>query len=169
MTSWLRLIVAGCLAPLFALGTAQTPLAQEYPARPVTLVVPAAPGGVIDRISRLLAQRLSESWGKQFVVEHRPGANNQLAAEYVTKAQPDGYTLLFGNNGPLIYNVLLRKASPYRFSDFEPVIHVGYVSLIIVAHPKLSASNAKELVANAKANSDPIVWGSIYREGRQSC
>lgn len=112
-------------------------------------------------IARLLAQKLTEAVGQQFVVDNRPGASGSIGAETVAKATPDGYTLLFGNTGPLINNVLLRKNSPYQFSDFEPVIHLGYVSLIIVAHPKLPAGNAKELVSYAKANPEKIVWGSV--------
>src|SRR5262245_61106989 len=83
-------IIAGCIASCVVSGTA---LAQAYPSKPVTLVIPAAPGGVIDALGRVLAQRFSTAWGAQVVVEHRPGANNQIAAEFVTKAPPDGHTL----------------------------------------------------------------------------
>ena len=150
-----------CLAASDTRRPAADVAATTYPNKPVRWVVPIAPGGSNDMIARLLAQKLTESVGQQFVVDNRPGASGSIGAETVAKATPDGYTLLFGNNGPLIYNVVLRKSSPYQFSDFEPVIHVGYVSLIIVAHPKVSARDTKELVALAKASSEPIVWGSV--------
>ena len=162
MTSWLRLIVAGCFAPLFALGTAQTPLAQEYPARPVTLVVPAAPGGVIDRISRLLAQRLSESWGKQFVVEHRPGANNQLAAEYVTKAQPDGYTLLISPEVTFAVNPSLYKRLPYDpFKGFTPIAGLVIINHGLITHPSLPVENVKDLLELARKKPGWLNYGTF--------
>ena len=104
--------------------------AQDYPDRPVTLVAPTAPGGVIDRICRILAQRFSEAWGRQFVVEHRPGANNQLAAEYITKAPPDGYTLMVSPEVTFAVNPSLYKRLPYDpFKGFTPI-----AGLVIINH-----------------------------------
>src|SRR6266496_2734546 len=95
MRTWLMAAVASVLLPAAAAG-------QEagYPTRPVTIIVPAAPGGVTDALARTLAQRFTDAWGQQAIVENKPGANNQIAAEYVTKAAPDGYTLLIGRRSP---------------------------------------------------------------------
>src|SRR3954468_11903419 len=78
--------------------------AQPYPARTITIVVPAAPGGVTDALGRVLAQRLTEAWGKQTIVENKPGANNQIAAEHVAKAPPDGYTLFVAPEVTFVVN-----------------------------------------------------------------
>ena len=100
MRSWLRVLAA--FGGLLAAATAAA--AQTYPSKPVTIVVPAAPGGVTDALGRMLAQRFTEAWGQQAIVENRPGANNQIAAEYVTKAAPDGYTLFIGPETTFVVN-----------------------------------------------------------------
>src|SRR5262245_66143556 len=100
MDTWLRTIVA--FAGVVVTATAAA--AQTYPAKPVTIVVPAAPGGVTDALGRMLAQRFTDAWGQQAIVENRPGANNQIAAEYVTKAGPDGYPLFIGPETTFVGN-----------------------------------------------------------------
>jgi tripartite-type tricarboxylate transporter receptor subunit TctC len=85
MRTWLMAAVASVLLPAAAAGQE-----ASYPTRPVTIIVPAAPGGVTDALARTLAQRFTDAWGQQAIVENKPGANNQIAAEYVTKAAPDG-------------------------------------------------------------------------------
>src|SRR5437667_10834326 len=99
MRTWLAAGVMTCL--LSAAAAAQE---ANYPSKPVTIIVPAAPGGVTDALGRTLAQRFSEAWGQQVIVEYKSGANNQIAAEYVTKAAPDGYTLLIGPELTLVCN-----------------------------------------------------------------
>src|SRR5215472_1261456 len=99
MRMWLAaVVVASLLAPLAA--------AQEggYPNKPVTIIVPAAPGGVTDALGRTLAQRFTEAWGQQVIVENKPGANNQIAAEHVTKAALDGYTLFVAPEVTFVVN-----------------------------------------------------------------
>src|SRR5262245_61203265 len=95
MRMWLAAVVTVCLMPAAAAAQG-TSSPTGYPAKPITIVVPAAPGGVTDALGRTLAQRFTEAWGQQVVVENKPGANNQIAAEYVTKSAPDGYTLFIG-------------------------------------------------------------------------
>src|ERR1700704_2953612 len=90
--------------------------AQNWPARPITIVVPAAPGGVTDALGRVLAQRLTEAWGQQVIVENKPGANNQLAAEHVAKSAPDGYTLFIGPEVTFVVN-----PSIYGKLAYDPV------------------------------------------------
>ena len=134
--------------------------AAEYPNKPVRWVVPFPPGASNDITARLLAQKLTEAWGQQFVVDNRPGAGGSLGASIVAGANPDGYTLLHANPGPNVNNVLMRKKPPYRFDAFAPVFFIGYVPLIIVANPKFPPNNVKELVAYAKANPGKINWAS---------
>src|SRR4051795_3416470 len=87
---------AAAAAAVAATAAATAASAQTFPSKPITIIVPASPGGVTDALARALAQRFTESWGQQVVVENRPGANNQIAAEYVAKSTPDGHTLLIG-------------------------------------------------------------------------
>jgi tripartite-type tricarboxylate transporter receptor subunit TctC len=134
--------------------------AQDYPARPVRWVVPFPPGASNDIIARLIAQKLTEGWGQQFVVDNRPGAGGSLGAETVARASPDGYTLLLANPGPNVNNPLMRRDTPYRIEDFVPIVFLGYAPLIIVAHPKFPPNTARELVDYAKVNPGKINWGS---------
>src|SRR3954464_9662515 len=108
MFRWLLVVAA------LALGTGITSAsAQTYPSKPVTIIVPAAPGGVTDALGRVLAQRFTESWGQQVIVENRPGANNQIAAEYVAKSAPDGHTLLIGPEVTFVVNPSLYEKLAY--------------------------------------------------------
>jgi tripartite-type tricarboxylate transporter receptor subunit TctC len=146
----------------FALLTVCTSLAaQDYPARPVRLVVPFAPGGGTDIIGRLIAQRLTENWGQTVVVDNRAGAGGVIGAELVAKAQPDGYTLLMGTPGPLTINPNLMKAMPYQtLRDFTPISLATISPFMLVVHPALPAHSAKELVALAKSRPGALNYGS---------
>jgi tripartite-type tricarboxylate transporter receptor subunit TctC len=134
--------------------------AAEYPSRPVRWVVPFAPGASNDIIARLLAQKLTESFGQQYVIDNRGGAGGLVGGEIVAKSAPDGYTLLSANPGPNINNILLRNKPPYRFEDFTPIVFFGYAPLIIVASPKFAPNNARELVEYARANPGKLSWAS---------
>jgi tripartite-type tricarboxylate transporter receptor subunit TctC len=154
------------LACLAALIVAQAPNpsaaadAAGYPSRPVRWVVPFAPGASNDIIARMLAQKLTESLGQQYVIDNRGGAGGLVGGEIVARSAPDGYTLLSANPGPNINNILLRKKPPYRFEDFTPIVFFGYAPLIIVASPKFAPNNARELVAYAQANPGKLSWAS---------
>lgn len=134
--------------------------AGTYPNKPVRLVVPFTPGASTDIVARLVGQKLSDALGQQFVVDNRPGAGGVIGAETVTRAAPDGYTLMLGNNGPIIQNVLLRKKPSYVVSDFAPVVYIGYAPLIAVANPRFPPNNMKELIAYARSNPGKVSWGS---------
>ena len=124
------------------------------------LVVPFTPGGSTDIVARLIAQKLTEFWGQQFVVDNRPGAGGAIGAETAARATPDGYTILLTNPGPALLNVLLRRKPTYALADFAPIAYVGYTPNIIVANPRVPAGNLKELIAYARANPGRINWAS---------
>lgn len=150
-------VIAGLVATVPAWGQ---DTAAGYPSRPVRWVVPFTPGASNDIIARLVGQKLTEAFGQQFVVDNRAGAGGLVGAETVARASPDGYTLLLANPGPNVNSVLLRKQPPYKVSDFDPVVWIGYAPLIILANPKFQPNNAKELVGYAKANPGKVSWGS---------
>ena len=150
------------IAAALALACA-TAVAQQYPSKPVRLVVPFTPGGSTDIVARLIAAKLSEFWGQQFVVDNRPGAGGAIGAEAVARATPDGYTIMLTNPGPSLHNVLLRKKPAYTLADFAPVAYAGFTPNIIVANPGLPARNLTELIAYARANPGKINWASPGR------
>jgi tripartite-type tricarboxylate transporter receptor subunit TctC len=117
--------------------------AKDYPDKPVRWVVPFTPGASNDVIARLLAAKLLDAWGQQFIIDNRPGAGGLVGADTVAKAAPDGYTLLLSNPGPNVNSPLLSKQSPYKVDDFAPVIFFGYAPLLILANPALPVRNPK--------------------------
>ena len=150
----------GLLAAALACSCAS---AQGYPSKPVRLVVPFTPGGSTDIVARLIATKLSEFWGQQFVVDNRPGAGGAIGAETVARATPDGYTIMLTNPGPAVQNVVLRRKPTYALADFAPIVYVGYTPNIIVVNPGVPARNLKELIAYARANPGKINWASPGR------
>ncbi|MDH4150771.1 MAG: tripartite tricarboxylate transporter substrate binding protein [Betaproteobacteria bacterium] len=152
-------LAVGLNSALIPIAAAQN-AAATYPSRPVRWIVPFAPGASNDITARLLAQKMSDSMGQQFVVDNRPGSGGSLGAKIVVDAAPDGYTVLHANPGPSINNVLLRTKPPYQMSDLAPVMFIGYSPLIIVAAPGFAPNNARELLAYAKANPGKLTWAS---------
>lgn len=153
------IMIAGCVAAGLVPASAQ---AQDYPNRPVTLVAPTAPGGVIDRICRILAARFSEAWGRQVVVEHRPGANNQLAAEYITKSPPDGYTLMVSPEVTFAVNPSLYKRLPYDpINGFTPIAGLVIINHALILHPSMPVESVKDLVALAKTKPGTLNYGTF--------
>ena len=136
-------------------------LAQAWPARPVTMIVPFPAGGNADVLARALAAELSEKLGQQFIVDNRTGAGGNIGGAAVAKAAPDGYTFLFGTPGPVATNKLMYKNPPYDpEKDLTPVVLVAKSPLIVVAHPSFPAKDLKELIAYAKANPDKVNAGN---------
>ena len=149
-------LLALCL--LFAASAA---LAQEYPSRPVRLVVPLSPGGFADTPTRILAPRLSEQFGKQFFVENRPGAGGTIGWDFVAKSAPDGYTL--GITGStLLVGAHLYKNVPYdSFKDFTHISMLASGPYVLVVNPKkLPVNSVRELIAAAKAKPGAIDFAS---------
>lgn len=147
-----RLILAGLAAAGFIVGAGPAG-AQDFPTRPITLVVPFAAGGSTDLVARILAQKLSEQLGQNVVVENRAGAGGNLGAAAVAKADPDGYTLLYGTISTHTLNPLMAKRSAYDpVKDFEPVGLVGSIPNVMVVNPSVPAKSVQELIAAAKAD-----------------
>jgi tripartite-type tricarboxylate transporter receptor subunit TctC len=136
--------------------------AQDWPARPVTMIVPYAAGGPVDTIGRIMAQGLSEVLGQQVVVENVGGAGGMTGANRVAKAVPDGYTLLLGGSATLtLVPALNGKRTLYDpLADFAPVVQFADSARILIARKDFSASSLKEFVAYARANSGKMQYGS---------
>jgi tripartite-type tricarboxylate transporter receptor subunit TctC len=127
---------------------------EKFPTKPVTIVVPFPPGGGTDTGARLIAQKLTERWWQQVIVDNRPGAAGSIGATAVAKAKPDGYTLLMGNIGTQSINPSLYKSLPYNpETAFAPVTLIAELPLVLLVNPALPAKSAKELIA--LANSKP--------------
>jgi tripartite-type tricarboxylate transporter receptor subunit TctC len=149
-------------AALAGLALLSSPaVAQDYPNRQVTVVVPYAAGGGLDVFARQLAQRLSDRLGKPFVVENRPGAGTVIGANYVAKAAPDGYTLMLGTSSPFAINVTLNKSLPYDpGKDFAPIIHASDAPFLLLVHPDIPAKSVGEWIKWVKAQPKPPSYGT---------
>jgi tripartite-type tricarboxylate transporter receptor subunit TctC len=153
----LRWLVAASLSLVFVSGTA----AQNYPTRPVTIIVPYAAGGGTDLLARMVGQKLEQRLGKSFVVENRPGGGTVIAALAVAKAPPDGYTLLMGTSTPLAINATLHKKLPYDPAiDFVPLALVANVPFVLVVNPSLPINSVSDLIKFAKENPGSLSYGT---------
>jgi tripartite-type tricarboxylate transporter receptor subunit TctC len=153
----MRWLAAASLSLLCASGAA----AQNYPTRPVTIIVPYAAGGGTDLLARMVGQKLEQRLGKSFVVENRPGGGTVIAALAVAKAPPDGYTLLMGTSTPLAINATLHKKLPYDpATDFMPLALMANVPFVLVVNPSLPIKSVNELIKFAKANPKSLSYGT---------
>ncbi|HEY7788853.1 MAG TPA: tripartite tricarboxylate transporter substrate binding protein [Casimicrobiaceae bacterium] len=135
--------------------------AASYPAKPIRLVVPFPAGGTTDILARAVAQKLSEAWGQQVIVDNRPGAGGNIGSDLVAKSAPDGYTLLMGTVGTHAINPSLYAKMPYdHVKDFAPVILVAGVPNVLVVNPSLPVHSVQELIAYAKANPGKLNFAS---------
>src|SRR5215204_7524083 len=156
-----RVFVAAVVAAVLAGATAYPARAQDYPNRPITLVVPFAPGGSTSIVARIVADKLSEALGQQIVVENRGGAGGTVGTRAVAKSPPDGYTLLLGYTGTLAIGPTLYKNAGYDpRKDFAPIGMIGNAPNSLVVHPSFPAKSVAELIAYAKANPDKVNFGS---------
>jgi tripartite-type tricarboxylate transporter receptor subunit TctC len=141
--------------------TVSAAIAQDYPDRPVKIIVPTPPGGPVDVIARLTANSLQTSLGKAFVVENRPGAGNTIGSKDAAEAVPDGYTLLYtAASGQVIAPLLHPDAGYDPLKSFDPIALVGESSNILVVNPSVPANTVQELVAYAKANPGKVNFSS---------
>jgi tripartite-type tricarboxylate transporter receptor subunit TctC len=148
-----KLILIACLALSFTLH------AQEFPSKPVRIIVPFAPGGVADNSARVVAEPLGIRLGQQVIVENRPGASGNIGTQQAAQAAPDGYTLLLGFDGTMVINPHVFAKIPFdTLSDFAPVTKLGDATLILVAHPSAGVRSLKELIESAKTK--PFAYGT---------
>ena len=134
--------------------------AQNYPVKPVRIVVPFAAGGPADIYARFLGQRLQEPMGQSFVIENRPGAGSIIGTDFAAKSPADGYTLLLMSNTHTINESLIAKKPFALMRDFAPVAPINYSDLLLVVHPSLPAKNVKELVALARTKAAGLNYAS---------
>jgi tripartite-type tricarboxylate transporter receptor subunit TctC len=143
-----------------ALSLALAAGAQTYPQKPVRVTVPYPPGGTVDLVARHLAQQMGTQVGQQIIVENRAGANGTIGSDFVSKAAPDGYTLLL-QASIFVINPLFLKNVPYDVQrDFAPVSNIGSVPLLVTAHPSVPAASLREFVALVRANPDKYTFAT---------
>ena len=150
MVAWLLLGLLGAAAPASA---------QTFPSKTITIVSPAPAGGVTDIIGRGLAQRFSKAWGQQAVVENKPGANNQLAAEYIVNSPPDGHTLFIAPDGTFVANPSLYPKLPYDpYKSFTPISGLMIINHGLIEHPSFPAEQRRgaDRARQAKARRDQL-------------
>lgn len=134
-------------------------MAEDWPARPIRIMVPFAPGGGTDILARLMAPKLGEALGKQIIIENKPGAASVLGTQLVYQAPPDGYTFLMVDSS-FVINPGLRSLPYDSLTGFEPVIHLATAPVILVAHPSLKDNTVRDLVADAKSRPGALFYGS---------
>jgi tripartite-type tricarboxylate transporter receptor subunit TctC len=151
------LVAAGGLALVPAPAVAQT-----FPSRTISIIVPAPPGGVTDVLGRAVAQRFSEAWGQQAIVENRAGGNNQIAAEHVLRSPPDGHTILLSPEVTFVVNPFLYPKLNYDAQkDFVPVVGLVSIRHAMLVHPSVPANTVAELLALAKQKPGSLNYGTF--------
>ena len=155
-----KMLARLCLA-LIGSAAAGVALAQAYPAKPVHIVVPFPPGGIVDITARQLGQKMSESLGQPFVIENRAGAGGSIGTDYVAKQPGDGYTVLMAFDTHAVNPHIYKGLRFDVFKDFAPVSLVGRIPLVFAAHPSFAANSIPELVKLAKAKPASLAYGSV--------
>ncbi|QWD05267.1 tripartite tricarboxylate transporter substrate binding protein [Polynucleobacter paneuropaeus] len=149
------------MATIALLATVSFAQTTSFPDRPVTIVVPFPPGGGTDAGARLIAQKLSTRWGQSVIIDNKAGASGMVGSEYVSRAKPDGYTLLIGNIGTFSINPSLYKKMPYDPDKaFVPVSMIAELPYFLLVTPSMKANNVKEFIAFAKANPGAVTYAS---------
>jgi tripartite-type tricarboxylate transporter receptor subunit TctC len=144
-------------------GSAMLPgsAAAAYPERPIRIVVPFPAGGGADVLARLVTNKAAEALGQQFIVENRAGAGGNIGTAAAVKADPDGYTLIYGTNGTCAINHALYKSTGFDpLKDLEPITRLSEIALALIVHPSVPVSSAAELIAYAKANPDKLNYAT---------
>lgn len=141
-------------------GLCEPAFAQQYPSKPVKIVIPLGPGSSVEIVTRLVTQKLSVALGRQFVVESQPGASSQIGIEHVAKSPADGYTLLSTNDNIVSLPSLKKGVSFDIDRDFSPITQIAGFPMVLIAHPSVPAKNVAELVALTKAQPGKIDYTS---------
>src|SRR3954454_4691476 len=149
-------LLAFCVAPFTALAQS----AEKYPERQIRIIVPYPPGGSVEGLGRLLAQRMQENWGQSVIVENRPGAGTMIGTAAAAKAEPDGYTLIIVVSGHTTNPALYASMQYDGVKDFQPIALLARTPVVLYAHPSLPAKNAEELVALGKTKTQTLNFGS---------
>jgi tripartite-type tricarboxylate transporter receptor subunit TctC len=144
----------------FGFALALSAHAQDYPARPIRIVVPYPAGGSADLLPRIFAEKLGTKWGQPVLVENRPGAGGNIGAEFVYKAEPNGYTLFATAPGPLVVNQHLFRKLAFDPSQFVPVSMMAAIPNVLLVNPRVPAKTVEELIAYATANPGKLNYGS---------
>jgi len=156
------LLRSGIFAALLAALSGMPSFAQApYPSKPIRAVVPLPPGGGVDNLARILADRIAAPLGHPVLIENRPGANGMIGAEAVARAAPDGYTFMVISNAFAIAPVTLANVPVDVFKDFDPVIKAASNPILLVAHPSLKASTVQEFIAVARNTPGALSYSSI--------
>lgn len=155
MSAAIRWLTASALSVLVA-----TPALAAWPERPITLIIPAAPGGTTDISARLIAEKMSAKLGQQVIVENRAGAAGIIGTQALARAKPDGYTLIMGNIGPNAINYGLYKTLPYKATDFAPITRVISVPNVLVVNAESAPGSVAQLLAYAHQPDSKVSFGS---------
>lgn len=150
--------IAGAL--ICAAAFSQVAAAADYPTKPITIIVGYTPGGANDVLARIYAEKLGPALGQSVIVENRPGVASIVGASYVAKARPDGYTLLMGASGPIVFNHALYSKLPYAPADLAPISLVGSFPMVLLAQSTNPAKSVRELVDYSKQFPDKSNYGS---------
>ena len=144
---------------LLAFASASS-FAQTYPTKAVRLIVPFPPGGSTDLVARVIGQKMADSWGKQVVIDNRPGANGMIGSDIVAKANPDGYSIVLGTIGPMAINASLYKMPYDIIKDLAPISYTANIANVLVVNPTLAAKDVREMIALARTRPGQLTFGS---------
>lgn len=134
--------------------------ALDYPTKAVRLIVPFPPGGSTDLVARVVGQKMADTWGKQVVIDNRPGANGMIGSDIVAKANPDGYSIVLGTIGPMAINASLYKMPYDILKDLAPITYTANIANVLVVNPAVAAKDVREMVALARNRPGQLTFGS---------
>jgi tripartite-type tricarboxylate transporter receptor subunit TctC len=154
------ILLAACLTAHFVPGAAPSAESLDWPQKPVKIIVPYAAGGNTGAIAHIIAERLSEAFGRQFVVEHRPGASGALAAEAVARSPADGYTLLLASPAPIAIVPAMTRTSYDPVNDFAPISIIGTNPFVLVAHPSVPVKTLAEFIDYGRRHPGALTYVS---------
>ena len=148
-----------CIGGVLIFGVAHA-VAQNYPNKPIRIIVPNSPGGQTDLLGRLIGQKLSERWNQPVIIDNRGGANTIIGITLAAKAEPDGYTLAVASTSMTINPGLVRDLPYDNSKDLSPITNLAYIPFLLVVHPSVPAKSTKDVIALAKARPEKLTFGS---------